>query len=107
MTVSRLGFGDLKNAATSYAEDAVGDARTAATDYAQEAVGDTQSQADRGRPARRSISRRAARQRKRSARKSGGAGDADKTFEELYDRLKRELMIERATRPAVPRTMTP
>ena len=25
---------------------------------------------------------------------SGGGGDADKQFEELYDRLKRELMIE-------------
>jgi hypothetical protein len=25
---------------------------------------------------------------------SSGAGDADKQFEELYDRLKRELMIE-------------
>ena len=28
----------------------------------------------------------------------GGAGDADKTFEELYDRLKRELMIEQEQR---------
>ena len=26
--------------------------------------------------------------------KSSGAGDADKAFEELYDRLKRELMNE-------------
>ena len=26
--------------------------------------------------------------------KDSGAGDADKQFEELYDRLKRELMIE-------------
>jgi hypothetical protein len=28
----------------------------------------------------------------------GGAGDAEKTFEELYDRLKRELMIEQEQR---------
>jgi hypothetical protein len=30
--------------------------------------------------------------------KSGAAGDADKTFEELYDRLKRELLIEQEQR---------
>ena len=38
--------------------------------------------------------RRAAPRRARSVPKEGGKGDADQSLEELYDRLKRELMIE-------------
>ena len=45
-------------------------------------------------PAPRSASAPGRRSTPSRARQSSGAGDADKAFEDLYDRLKRELMSE-------------
>jgi hypothetical protein len=65
------------------------DARAAATDYAQDAASD----AGAGVRERARSAADAATTAVTSAR-SSGAGEADKQFEELYDRLKRELLIE-------------
>jgi hypothetical protein len=64
----------------------VDDARTAATEHAGTALDQATSAAhgaiDHARAALPAGTR------------GSGAGDADKQFEELYDRLKRELLIE-------------
>ena len=85
LTMSR----SLWDQAESAARGAVSDAGAAVRDRAEDAVADAGS---------------ALRERAGSAvesvtgalpgAKSSGAGDADKAFEDLYDRLKRELMNE-------------
>ena len=79
MTVSRSLWDRAQSAATDYAESAVSDAREAVTERASSALDSAHD---------------AAQAALTGGAKSSGAGDADKQFEELYDRLKRELMIE-------------
>jgi hypothetical protein len=67
MTVSR----SLLDQAAGYAQEAVSDAGAALREGATDAATNALPSAP-----------------------SSGAGDADKQFEELYDRLKRELLIE-------------
>ena len=93
MTVSRLGFGDLKNAATSYAQARSATRRAAASATTRRTRSATRARRVTERASRRSTPRAAPRSGAIGA-KDSGAGDADKPFEELYDRLKRELMIE-------------
>ena len=73
--ISRSIWDQARDAATGYAEDAASDARAAVTERASSALDEARAALPGGAP-------------------SSGAGDADKQFEELYDRLKRELMIE-------------
>ena len=82
VTVSRSLLDQAAGAASDYAQDAIADAgdavrerASAAADAATSAATNAVTGALPGAP-------------------SGGAGDADKQFEELYDRLKRELLIE-------------
>jgi hypothetical protein len=79
ITVSRSFWDQAQSAVTDYAQDAASDAREAVTERASSAL-DTAHDA-----AQAALT---------GGAKSGGAGDADKQFEELYDRLKRELLIE-------------
>jgi len=82
VTVSRSLWDQAAGMAEQAASGAVDDARSAVTDRASSAL-DGASAAAHG-----------AIDHARAALPGGGAGDADKQFEELYDRLKRELMIE-------------
>lgn len=90
MTVSRSPWdnvsGMVESAVTDYASDAIGDARSAVTERATSAI-DAATGAAHG-----AIDQ--ARGALPGGARGSGAGDADKQFEELYDRLKRELMIE-------------
>ena len=79
MTVSRSLWDEAQSAVTDYAQGAVSDAREAVTERASSALDSAHD---------------AAQAALTGGAKSGGAGDADKQFEELYDRLKRELLIE-------------
>jgi hypothetical protein len=78
ITVSRSIWDQAQSAVTDYADDAVSDARETVTERASSALDSAHEAA----------------QAAIGGAKGGGAGDSDKQFEELYDRLKRELMIE-------------
>ena len=108
MTVSRSFLDDARSAASDYASGAVGDLREAATeqvsDYADQARQTAAGYADQARETVAGYADQAqqaatgaldqARAALPGGARGGGAGDPDKQFEELYDRLKRELMIE-------------
>ena len=85
VTMSRSLWDQAQTAVRERAEDAIGDAGDAVRERAEDVVGDAGA---------------AVRERAGSAidavggGQSSGAGAADKAFEDLYDRLKRELMSE-------------
>jgi hypothetical protein len=78
ITVSRSIWDTAQSAVSDYAEGAVSDAREAVTDRASSLLDQAHDRA----------------QEAIGGAKGSGSGDADKQFEELYDRLKRELLIE-------------
>jgi hypothetical protein len=89
MTVSRSLWDDARGAASGIASDAISHASGAAHDaisHAGDAVRERAGSAID--TASQTVSEHL------PGAPSGGAGDADKQFEELYDRLKRELLIE-------------
>jgi hypothetical protein len=78
ITVSRSLWDQAQSAVTDYAQGAVSEARETVTERASSALDSAHDAA----------------QAAIGGAKSSGAGEADKQFEELYDRLKRELLIE-------------
>jgi hypothetical protein len=78
VTVSRSFLDQASDAASGFVHDAVSDAGAAVREQAGSAVDATAQAPGNALPGAR----------------SSGSGDADKQFEELYDRLKRELLIE-------------
>jgi hypothetical protein len=82
ITVSRSIWDQAQSAVTDYAQDraegALSEAREAVTERASSALDEAHQRA----------------QAALGGAKGGSGGDADKQFEELYDRLKRELLIE-------------
>ncbi len=78
VTVSRSFLDQARDAATDIAQDAVSDAGDAARERAGAAADAARNAVAGALP----------------GAPSSGAGNADKAFEDLYDRLKRELLLE-------------
>jgi hypothetical protein len=88
-SAARGAVSDAEAAVRERAGNAVADAGSAVRERAEDAVADAGAAVrERAGSAAESVSAAL------PGAKSSGAGDADKAFEELYDRLKRELMNE-------------
>jgi hypothetical protein len=100
MTVSRSLWDDARGAASGVAHDAMSHASGVAHDAMSQASGAAHEAISQAGDAVRERAGSAIDAASQTVAEhlpgapSGGAGDADKQFEELYDRLKRELLIE-------------